>query len=95
MLVLKFFIRLSKILKTLGISEEIGTDQKYGRQHGGTAHFAAPEMLAYKNFDFKADIWSAGVIMFYTLTNDYPYAASRNSWREMNELVNTDAPVPL
>ena len=33
----------------------------------------APEVLQSKPYDFKADIWSLGVMFFELLTGNYPF----------------------
>jgi serine/threonine protein kinase len=36
----------------------------------------APEVIANKSYDYKADIWSVGVTFFELLTGTYPFQGS-------------------
>lgn len=39
----------------------------------GDIRFRAPEVCLGKHYDFKADIWSFGIILFHLLTGKLPY----------------------
>jgi len=39
----------------------------------GDIRFRAPEVVAGKPYDFKADAWSFGVVLFFLLTATYPF----------------------
>lgn len=39
----------------------------------GTLSFVAPEVLQRKPYDFKVDVWSLGVTIFYLLSGDLPF----------------------
>lgn len=41
----------------------------------GTPGYVAPELLQDKIYDFKVDIFSAGVLMFIMLTGQSPFKA--------------------
>ena len=41
----------------------------------GDLRFRAPEVIQGKPYSFKADTWSVGVILFYTLTLKFPIEA--------------------
>ena len=44
----------------------------------GDINFKAPEVLAGLPYNYKADSWAVGVILYYILTMKYPFSASTN-----------------
>ena len=46
---------------------------EYQRDLVGELMFKAPEVVEGKPYDFKADAWSFGVILFYLLTASLPF----------------------
>jgi serine/threonine protein kinase len=43
----------------------------------GKIEFKAPEVVRNEHYDFMADCWSFGIIIFNLLTNDFPYKKDR------------------
>lgn len=39
----------------------------------GTAKYMSPERITDKPYNYLADIWSAGLVVFECLTGKYPY----------------------
>ena len=39
----------------------------------GCQSFLAPEFFCEDGYGFEVDIWAAGVLLFFMLTNDYPF----------------------
>lgn len=50
----------------------------------GTPLNMAPEILEKKQYNYKADIWSLGVILFELITGDPPFQASSKSELKAN-----------
>jgi len=44
----------------------------------GSPNFIAPEILNRKEYDFKCDVWSLGVIVFLLLSGDSPFQGENN-----------------
>lgn len=40
----------------------------------GTPYYMAPEVVDKKNYNEKIDVWSLGIILYYTLTGIRPYS---------------------
>ena len=44
-----------------------------GAQKVGTITFSAPEVLKEEAYDFKADVWSLGIICYTLISSSLPY----------------------
>jgi calcium-dependent protein kinase len=44
----------------------------------GTPEYCAPEVIA-KRYDEKCDLWSAGAVLYTTLSGTLPFKASKTS----------------
>jgi serine/threonine-protein kinase len=58
---------------------------------GDRYHYVAPERALSENFDVRADIYSAGAVLFYALTGQHPYTGA-NANQVLNQ--HFSAPVP-
>lgn len=59
----------------------------------GSPMYMAPEIMKYKKYDTKADLWSLGVIFYQMLTGKTPYTARSHS-ELMNNIENQDVIFP-
>ena len=55
-----------------GLSKILGPGEKCSESYG-TPGYAAPEVIMENKYDFKADIWSIGVITYYLFSNKLPF----------------------
>eukprot|EP00919_Chromeraceae_sp_WS-2016_P028847 GHVR01068347.1.p1 GENE.GHVR01068347.1~~GHVR01068347.1.p1 ORF type:complete len:585 (-),score=119.13 GHVR01068347.1:84-1838(-) len=55
-----------------GLSEMFSDSSETSRKAAGTALYMSPEVYSRK-FNFKCDVWSAGVILYILLTSRLPY----------------------
>jgi serine/threonine protein kinase len=53
----------------------------------GTPPFMCPEMLLEKEYDFKADVWSVGVVAYAFLFGSFPYMPKTQSSRLMKKAI--------
>jgi len=63
------------VIADFGLSDIYNPQGKYMFTRCGTPGYVAPEVLADKIYDFKVDVFSAGVIMFIVLTGSSPFKA--------------------
>jgi len=50
-------------------------------QQAQTPYYLAPEILAYRNYDLKCDVWSVGIIVYILLHGIHPFMGN-----DLNEL---------
>ncbi len=43
----------------------------------------APEVWERKTHDYKADLWSLGVILYFMMYRELPFTSSKNKLKEM------------
>ncbi|KEG06866.1 tyrosine protein kinase [Trypanosoma grayi] len=55
----------------------------------GTVAYMSPERLSRDFYDFQAEVWAAGVIMYELLFARHPYLCPTSSVRTPEELLNT------
>ena len=60
-----------------GLSKILGPNEKVNDGYG-TLTYVAPEILTRKPYNKQVDIWSLGVIVFYTLSGTFPFDDSSN-----------------
>lgn len=55
---------------------------KKGSSVVGSTHYNSPEMLRYKMYDYKSDIWSIGVLIYELVCGDQPFRGKGKSSKE-------------
>ena len=63
---------MQAILIDFGLACYLGPDQ-YANEAVGTLKYAAPEVLSHLPYNFKADCWSLGVILYIMLSGKMPF----------------------
>lgn len=73
-------------LADFGFAAFIDDHLEYDKQLS-TAHYIAPEILQSRRITSKADIWSAGVIIYYLIYNKLPFEG-RSSQEIFSNILN-------
>ena len=60
----------------LGLAIKLAEGKKVVQKVGTTA-FTAPEVLKEEPYDFKADVWSLGIICYTLIATTLPFATSK------------------
>ncbi|KYO27976.1 hormonally up-regulated neu tumor-associated kinase-like isoform B [Alligator mississippiensis] len=81
---------LSNAIKFEGLSQELLNTQC------GSPAYAAPELLAHKNYGPKVDVWSIGVSMFAMLTGTLPFTVEPFNIKQLHQKMVTGeiSPIP-
>lgn len=56
-----------------GLSKHLDKNIRSLKTRCGTPAYMAPEVILGNNYDFKCDIWSLGIIMFYLISGTIPF----------------------
>lgn len=56
-----------------GLSKHLDRNIRTFKTRVGTPSYMAPEVVLGRNYDFKCDIWSIGVLMYHLLSNQVPF----------------------
>ena len=64
-------------LMDFGLSKILGPNEKVNDGYG-TLTYVAPEVLTRKPYNNQVDIWSLGVIVYYTLSGSFPFDDQSN-----------------
>lgn len=60
-----------------GLSKVLGPNERVNDGYG-TLTYVAPEVLTRKPYNKHVDVWSLGVIVFYTLSGTFPFDDASN-----------------
>jgi serine/threonine protein kinase len=70
-----------------GVSRRMPPNGKILKGYGGTAPFMSPEMISSEPYDYRADVWSMGVIVYAFLFGEFPYAPQRKKCSAMKQAI--------
>lgn len=79
-------------LTDFGLSKHLDKNQATSTLCG-TAEYSAPEVLERKEYDFKADIWSFGTLLYEILFRKTPFF-SINNYRMLNSIIHDELKFP-
>ena len=57
----------------MGLAKDIGSPDEWIKTMCGTPIVMAPEVITGCLYNYKADIWSLGTLLFHILTGSYPF----------------------
>jgi calcium-dependent protein kinase len=77
-------------IRLIGFCDSLFLTNEYIDTIIGYPDYIAPEMLD-KNYDFKSDIWSIGVVLYYMLSQALPFA-SQNASEIYTKLKDNEPP---
>lgn len=60
-------------LTDFGISKEINSTMGVAGTFVGTANYMSPERATGKDYSYRSDVWSAGIVMYELSTGSHPF----------------------
>jgi cGMP-dependent protein kinase len=66
-------------LTDFGFSKQLAGPEEKSWTFCGTPEYVAPEIITNKSHDFRADIWSVGILMYELLTGAPPFTKKNNA----------------
>ena len=57
----------------------------------GVSYYLAPEFFSADGYGFEVDIWAAGVLLFFMLTNDYPFKFKDKTHKSIHDELDSIA----
>jgi len=73
-----------------GLSKEVGDGMSAACSVVGSPKYVAPEVLASGTHDFKADLWSLGVLLFVLLSNRFPFNGNSQAAKETQDSISAE-----
>lgn len=73
-----------------GLSKEVGDGMSAACSIVGSPKYVAPEVLALGTHDFKADLWSLGILLFVLLGNRFPFDGNTQAARETQDEIDAE-----
>ena len=74
-----------------GLSKVMGINEKTKEPYG-SLNYKAPELISHKDYDFKVDVWSIGITIYYIVFKDLPFDGAN---REEIKYAIINKPVPF
>lgn len=75
----------------LGLAREQSTYCSYFKSFVGTGIYMSPELILNDSYDFRVDIWSAGLIIYELNELKFPFKGS-TQYQIQNSIINDDIP---
>lgn len=71
-------------LGDMGLAKSLNSKTQLAETFAGTPLTMAPEVVDKRRYDYKADVWSLGTILFQMLTSEYPFTGKNMQELKLN-----------
>jgi protein-serine/threonine kinase len=80
------YIKYSVKLIDFGFAQFFYQGQRFSKVSGSPLYLS-PEMMDYKSFDYRADIWALGIIYYEIISGDVPFIDSMERYEETRQQI--------
>mmetsp|Transcript_69571 Transcript_69571/g.185180 ORF Transcript_69571/g.185180 Transcript_69571/m.185180 type:complete len:422 (+) Transcript_69571:882-2147(+) len=82
-----FQARIEQTARRVVVAGGCGLETRTVFATAGTPHYMAPEMYDPGQYDFRADLFSVGIMLFYMLTNVHPFLIPKENLAELRSRI--------
>ena len=81
----KIYLKIIDLSSSKTIGKEDNVDEMTGN-----FLYSAPEIIKRIHYDYKVDVWSIGVTLFYILSRNYPFESEKNKLGYLGEIIRNN-----